>query len=186
MDASTSRGPFPPSWVQICRWPALVNTLGRAEVEQAAALLVRACAVLEDRWQPLRLKQVLEVFRADARNGVVPWCRIPGNPTFRPDFGELVRRGFARQLAPESGHGAALLELTEAGVLALQAWTRPRFGQLAAAAAVARGDLTLRRLDSWGLAVWELAVDLYALGAVWTDEDLEPLAEEFLGVAAHG
>lgn len=178
------RGPYPPSRVRLEGW--LTDTMGKSELEQAAMLLVRACAVLGDRWRPLTLVQVNEVWRLDFLNKVYPFSGLVLNPFFRPDFLGLVAHGFARfegEGPPDDGHA---FELTTTGIEALERWVWPRFTAMHAAAAQARGDLVLRRMDSWGLAVLDLAVDLTRLGAVWTDEDLEPVPHAELGVASHG
>jgi hypothetical protein len=106
--------PFRPSQVVLAPVP-LVGTMRRAEVEFAAALLVRACQVLGDRWQPLSWQQVAKVLRAD-RTSVAKWL---ANPFFRPDVHDLVARGYA------AGNPTAEVWLTAAGLEALERWVRP-------------------------------------------------------------
>lgn len=89
--------------------PPLVGTLGSAEVEHAAALLVRACQYFDDRFQPIGPKQIGIVLDDDLKNGREPLTSLSKNPFFRPDFHQLVANGFAK--GDIANHGA--LELTD-------------------------------------------------------------------------
>lgn len=105
--------------------PPFVDTLGSSELEHTASLMVRACQVLGDKWQPLTLHQLIEVFRADIDGKVEPLASLSQNPFFRPTFFHLmVERGFARWVG-EPGLNTSSLELTGSAIALLQKWTRP-------------------------------------------------------------
>lgn len=81
----------------------LVGTLGRAELEHAAALLVRACQLHEDKWQPVSLEMVGATIAHDSTNlvGALPfWITNPFMA--RPDFYGLLRRGYATRDPPDA------------------------------------------------------------------------------------
>lgn len=86
---------FKPSDVHLDPVP-LTATMGRTEREQAAAVIVRACQVLGDRWQPITWKQVREALMRDFDDPRRPvgavWVSFPG---FRPDVRDLCAKGFA-------------------------------------------------------------------------------------------
>lgn len=86
--------PYRPSTLDVSRGQ-FSATLGKAELEQGAALLARVCAVLGDRWEPHTFEEVAEVFGRDVLNGVAPWHRLVTNPFWRPDLRALAERGFA-------------------------------------------------------------------------------------------
>jgi len=93
----------------------LCGTMRKAEIEAAAAIIVRACQVKEDRWQALTLQQILDVSRKDFVAKREPFCSWLINPFLRPDFSGLVDGGWARFV------GQAL-ELTDKGITALDRW----------------------------------------------------------------
>lgn len=110
---------FTPRQVLLAPVP-LVGTMGRAEVECAAAILVRVCQV-RGTWGPVGFEEVGPVLKDDVESGHAlrsTWL----NPFLRPDFGDLVKRGFATW-AGEPFKSA--LELTDAGREALTRWVRP-------------------------------------------------------------
>lgn len=83
-----------PSSIRIDIIP-FTGTFGRVEREIAAAMLVRACAMTGDTWQPIAPRRVEEVLRDDLDSGVEPWTSANSNPFWRPDFLDLVNSGFA-------------------------------------------------------------------------------------------
>lgn len=115
---------FRPSDVALHAIP-LPGAFGRAEREQAAAVLVRVCQVLGDLWQPVLWKQVQAVLRADAANPtatlVASWLSFP---LFRPDVHDLCAKGFAER-DPSTG----AISLSESGLKALRRWVMPRAGE---------------------------------------------------------
>ncbi len=113
---------FTPSQVFLNCIPPLTATMGRAEREHAAALLVRACQVMGDRWQPVTPAMLGEVIQADLAAQAEPLSSLNRNPFFCPDFHDLAAKGFARW-TEEDGKGP--LELTERGIEALRRWVRP-------------------------------------------------------------
>lgn len=116
--------PFRPSQV-VLAVPPLCGTMGHAEREFAASLIVRACQARGDAWQPIDLKTLGEVLGDDLAAKVEPWASLNRNPFFRPDFRELADGTFGRWTG-EPGESA--IELTPAGVEALRRWVRPTEG----------------------------------------------------------
>lgn len=114
--------PFRPSQV-ILRVPLpLVATMGRAEREQAATLIVRACVREGDTWKPVTLKQIGAAGAADIEEQIEPLYSLRANPFFNPDFRDLVAHGFA-SCTFESG---SPIELTPRAFEAIAArWVRP-------------------------------------------------------------
>ncbi len=110
---------FRPSDVVLAGMP-LVDTMGRAEAEAAATLLVRACQSLGDAWQDIEPRAIGEVIKADLAAGREPLASLNRNPFFRPDAHELVRRGFAEWV----GEAAGALRFTPAGLERLRRWVR--------------------------------------------------------------
>lgn len=101
--------------------PPLCGTMGRAELEHAAALIVRTCAVLGDAWRPVAPKDVGIVLNTDVLGHVEPFAKLIENPFFKPDFFALAESEFARWTAEPKGP----MELTEAGLAAITKWVRP-------------------------------------------------------------
>lgn len=96
----------------------LTDTLGRSEREVAAAVLLIALAESGDTWGPisprtvaLTLKSVFE--RAE--------YRFLKNPFLgRPDYADLVTKGFARWTVPDDG-AKSPIEFTDLGLKAIGA-----------------------------------------------------------------
>lgn len=113
---------FKPSDVLLDPVP-LTATMGRTEREQAAAVMVRACQVLGDRWQPITWKQVREALMRDFDDPKRPvgavWVSFPG---FRPDMRDLCAKGFATL----DGDAASF---TEAGFAKLRSYVIARPGE---------------------------------------------------------
>lgn len=105
-----------PSEVDLCAsFPPLVGTMGRTEVEIAAALLVRACQVGGDAWQDVSTATLAEVITADLAAKREPFTSINRNPFCRPDVHDLVKRGFAEWVGEPGG----ALRFTQRGVAAM-------------------------------------------------------------------
>lgn len=113
---------FKPSEVVLRPVIPLMATMGRAERELAAAMIVRTCAVKGDAWQPVGPATIGEVIRADLDAKLEPWTGLNSNPFCpSPDFRDLVKHGFARWTA---GDDKGPLELTAKGIEALRRWVR--------------------------------------------------------------
>lgn len=112
---------FKPSDVFLVAFPPLVGTMGKAELEAAAAMLVRACQVNGNEWSPRSPMDVGLALKADIDAGVEPWTSLNRNPFFRPDFRTLIDSGFARY-TDESLE--APIEFTPMGLQALRPWVR--------------------------------------------------------------
>lgn len=120
MSETTSQGQaFKPSQVQLAPDAPLVATMGRAELEHAAAMIVRACQVSGDVWQPIAPTRMGVVINDDLAAKREPFHSLNTNPFFRPDFRGLVEKGFARWTADGSG---APIELTAEGIARLSRW----------------------------------------------------------------
>lgn len=88
--------PFVPSDIVIVGPFPFIGTLGHAERELAAALIVRTCQVTSNSWSPVSQRQIGESLGADVEASVEPWAGLIRNPfTPRPDFDELVKHGYA-------------------------------------------------------------------------------------------
>lgn len=72
--------------------PPLVGTLGRAELEHAAACLIR-CHQVTGSWSPIDRATLVAVLR-DSPGPLGPWL---SNPFFVPRFLDLVRAGLAER-----------------------------------------------------------------------------------------
>lgn len=101
--------------------PPLVGTMRKTEAEIAAALIVRACHVRGDRWQPLRPDDLGTVIKADLEAKQEPWASLNTNPFCRPDFHKLIEFGFAAWVGEATPKA---IEFTDKGLLALQRWVR--------------------------------------------------------------
>jgi hypothetical protein len=84
---------FKPSDVQLVV-PPLVDTFGRAELEHAASVIVRACQFHGDTWQPIKPTQVGEAMHHDCTNNREPFSSLYRNPFFTFDFAKLAFAGF--------------------------------------------------------------------------------------------
>jgi len=133
--------PFKPSQVVLntLPMPPLVGTMGHAECEHAASLLVLTCATNGDTWAPVTATQVGEAIESAVEAGTEPWSSLSRNPFFRPDFMELVNRGFAQKTSEESPDEAGVfrkrealppfcrgdtIEFTAKGIEAMGRWVR--------------------------------------------------------------
>ncbi len=112
---------FRPSEVALFTPLPLVGTLGRTEREVAAALLVRACQVNGDTWQPVSPAMVGETLKRDVAEGVQPFASLNSNPFVRPNFGELVEHGYA---AGDLEKGEPL-SLTDKALVEIAKYRRP-------------------------------------------------------------
>lgn len=98
--------------------PPLTATMGKTEIECAAALIVRTCQAQGDRWQPVSWKMARETLTSDLEAGRHPGAGWARNPFFRPDVAGLVAKGYATR-----GDGDDV-ELTAQGLEALRRWVR--------------------------------------------------------------
>jgi hypothetical protein len=114
---------FKPSQVVLVDIP-LVGTLDRTEVEIAAACIVRACQVFGDEWKPISMKQLFDTLEADERERREPFCYLIHNPFARPDFTQLVDRGFARMASIPDDATEAQVELLPVALDRIQKWVR--------------------------------------------------------------
>jgi len=115
---------FKPSDVVLTGVP-LGGTLGRSEVEFAAAIIVRTCQANGDTWTPVGRAEMAAVLHEDVetkREPVASWDR---NPFLHPDFRDLVARGLAAWIAP---HPDSRIQMTEKGLVALQPWVKSSVG----------------------------------------------------------
>lgn len=134
---------FAPSQV-VLGTPPLTATMGKSEVEFAAALLVRVCHARGDVWAAQSPRDVQDVLGADIASNRDPVARWNGNPFLRPDFRRLVEGGYARWTGEA---GSSPLEFTEKGLTALlrwvpgtKAWARDLVGAEIFDVALAAGD----------------------------------------------
>lgn len=98
----------------------MVGTMGHAESEHAASILVRVCQVKGDAWGPISPQACGETLDADIAAKASPFFQLSRNPFFRPDFTELVTKGFAKWVAEARGP----LEFTDKGLESLRAAIR--------------------------------------------------------------
>ncbi len=69
--------------------------MGHAEVEFAAACIVRTCQVLGDTWQHISLEQCKATLKADFDAKTMPAYSWVTNPFFRLGIREMVSKGYA-------------------------------------------------------------------------------------------
>lgn len=113
-----------PSEVVLTDTP-LADTTGKVESEHAAALIVRACQVFGDQWQPIVPGKLAQVLRDDVAACREPFATLAKNPFFRPDLHRLVEGGFARWTREEV-LPATPIELTEEMLRRVsEKWARP-------------------------------------------------------------
>jgi hypothetical protein len=75
----------------------LIDTFGRAEMEFAAALMVRACIFHGDEWQPVTPRQINLAMKKDLLPGGI-WASLRGSPKDTwpsPDLRALAKEGYA-------------------------------------------------------------------------------------------
>lgn len=113
----------PPSSLRIAI-PPFVGTLGSSEIEHAAALIVRACQVRADKWQPLLWDDLQKAITPDVENRATTIAALVRNPFFSPDFVSLVEKGWA---AWHGKPGTGKLELAPRAIMAIALkWGRVR------------------------------------------------------------
>lgn len=111
-----------PNDIRLIDATPLVGCCGRAEVEQAVALIVRACQVMGNRWQPVAWPDIQKVLRADIEAKTPPFAWLVRNPFFNPDVHDAIRGGFARWTTADEGGGP--VELTPACLAAIERWAK--------------------------------------------------------------
>lgn len=107
---------FKPSQV-VLAIPPLCGTMGKSEIEYAAALYICACRHFGDEWQPLPPEKIGEAINADLDAKKDPLHSLRDNPFFRPDLHAFVHSEFVNM---EYEHGP--IEFTEAGYEAIRKW----------------------------------------------------------------
>lgn len=107
---------FKPSQVRLGPVP-LVATMGKAEVELAAAYVVRACVVLGDKWQAVPLDELIRITTEDFHERREPMRTWGSNPFVKPLPGLMVERGFATKADSK-------VEFTPQGLAALKRYVR--------------------------------------------------------------
>ena len=110
---------FKPSQVLLIV-PPLVGTMKKAEVESAAAVIVRACQVRGDTWQRIEFDDLVAVVKDDVENKREPLSSLMHNPFFRPSFAALSDGSYGRWV--DTGKDKHALELTAAGIAAIAKW----------------------------------------------------------------
>ena len=104
--------------------PFVGSKFGRAELEFAAALVLRACFYEGDAWAPVRQEQIGAAMSKDAESGGL-FHHLQRNPFVpRPDFHGLVVRGFARFVGEPDGNGNMAIEFTTAGIDAMRPFAK--------------------------------------------------------------
>lgn len=114
----SQRESFKPSEVQLVGIP-LTATFGRSEMEAAAAIIVRTCAVLGDEWRAVSVDEVKKVLQLEQAGD--PLYPFLSNPFWNPDVSQLASAGFARW---EGQPGSSPVGLTDAGIEKLRRWVR--------------------------------------------------------------
>lgn len=107
---------FKPSNVVLAR-PPLVATMGRAELEAGAALIVRTLQRNGDTWRVVTMDEVVQAIDADIAENVEPIASLNRNPFLRPDVRGLAKDGFA--VVTDT-----TVELTDKGLEALRRWVK--------------------------------------------------------------
>lgn len=88
--------------INVLRATPLVGMFGRAESEQAAAMLVRTLQVNDRSWGPVQPKEIGTMLDAELDEAKAAGKRHPwDHPFFRPDFDGLIESGFARWVEQE-------------------------------------------------------------------------------------
>ena len=94
-------------------FPPLIATLDKTEYEVAAAIIIRACVVHGDRWQPVSYKMIRDVLVQDMENRVEPILSISTNPFALPDFVGLKTKWATSTEEPK---GTMTMSLTEQAI----------------------------------------------------------------------
>lgn len=111
----------PPSRIHLAI-PPLTATLGSAELEHAAALLVRYCQIRGDRWQAVHWDDLELALREDLAAKIEPMWSLLRNPFFSPQFDALVEKQWA---AWHGTPGVGELELAPRAIaLFVEKWGR--------------------------------------------------------------
>lgn len=110
-----------PGSIVLAAFP-LVDTMRKAEAEIAAAMVVRTLHRRGNVWREVMLKEVGSVIGEEIDAGLPPFAELSRNPFVRPDFHELVDRGYAVINGEE---GDATITFTDAGIAAMRRWQRP-------------------------------------------------------------
>lgn len=116
-----------PSDIDVFGVPPLVGTMGKSEVELAAAILVRVLALNGDIWRAVSLQEAAAVETVERERlkgkeaGVPEFWTIPPFIS-SPDFHELVERGYAS--FDDQGGAPPDIAFTEKGLEALKSWRR--------------------------------------------------------------
>lgn len=100
----------------------LTDTLGRSEREVAAAILVIALAESGDTWGPISPRTTAITLKSVFER---PEYSFLKNPFLRPDYADLVTKGFARWTMPDDGPKSPI-EFTEIGIHAIQRAALPK------------------------------------------------------------
>ncbi len=106
----------------VIRPTPLPGTFGKAELEQAAAMLVRTLQVHDRESSPVLPKEIGTMLDAELAAAKTAGKRHPwDHPFFRPNFDGLIEQGFARWVEVDglSGH-ARPIEFTESGLARLK------------------------------------------------------------------
>ena len=97
----------------------LINTFGRAELEMAAACIIRTCAQNGDVWQWVTLPMMGTALDEDLKNDP-HWQALNKNPFApQPDVRGLVKRGFAECNGNIDTVPCGPIRFTEAGLAIL-------------------------------------------------------------------
>ena len=107
---------FKPSQVHL-GVPPLCDTMGKAEIEHAASMLVAACSRLGDKWQAVEQREMGRAVQAMLDAGGEPWVSLRSNLFFRPDFHALMESDFA-----EYNEVTDSFSLTAKGIDSLRRW----------------------------------------------------------------
>lgn len=108
---------FRPSDVDLRRsFPPLVGTMGHAEAEFAATLIVRVCQVRGDAWQDVGIDAIGEVITADLGAEREPLHSMNRNPFCGANPHDLVKRGCAEWVGEPGG----TLRFTQKGFAGLR------------------------------------------------------------------
>lgn len=105
--------------------PPLTGTMGKSEVEYAAALIVFVCTAKGDAWQPVTFADVRAAAK-EAESAAAPSARQKwllaalGNPFLHPDVHGLIARGFAEKLPGPS----VVVQLLPAAMTAIERWVQ--------------------------------------------------------------
>ena len=106
---------FKPSQVAMLSKSVLpfIGTFDHSEAETAAAVLVAAMAHHGDEWAPMLPAQLGEWMKSETAKPEGRWAKLFENPFLRPDFDELVEKGWARWVGDEAEGRKRALELTD-------------------------------------------------------------------------